>query len=52
VQALKSIWQYYVPTRDVLGLLETFKKMVNDSIGVGLANNATSLRRLSLLSYN
>jgi len=52
VQALKSIWQYYVPTRDVLGLLETFKKMVNDSIRVGLANNATSLRRLSLLSYN
>ena len=33
-------------------MLETFKKMVNDSIGVGLANNATSLRRLSLLSYS
>jgi len=52
VQALKSIWQYYAPTQDVLGLLETFRRMVNDSIRVGLANDVTSLRRLSLLSYS
>jgi putative transposase len=52
VQALKSIWQYYAPTREVLDLLETFRRLVNDSIRVGLANDVTSLRRLSQLSYN
>jgi len=29
-----------------------FRRMVNDSIGIGLANDASCLRRLSLLSYN
>src|SRR6267378_3464499 len=29
-----------------------FRRMVNDSIGIGLVNDASSLRRLSLLSYN
>jgi putative transposase len=36
----------------VLGLLEVFRRMVNESIRIGLANNVSSLRRLSLLSYN
>src|SRR5256886_13871677 len=50
--AFKSVWQHYAPTRDVLGLLEVFRRMVNESIRIGLANNVSSLRRLSLLSYN
>src|SRR5207245_8308282 len=50
--AVKSVWQDYAPTRDVLGLLELFRRMVNESIWIGLANDASSLRRLSLLSYN
>jgi len=50
--ALKSVWQYYAPTRDVLGLLEVFRRMLNESIRIGLANNVSSLRKLSLLSYN
>ena len=50
--AMKSVWQHYAPTRDVLGLLEVFRRMVNESIRIGLANNASSLRKLSLLSYN
>src|SRR6266568_4912074 len=50
--AVKSVWQHYAPTRDVLGLLEVFRRMVNESIRIGLANNASSLRKLSLLSYN
>src|SRR5438094_10499635 len=50
--AVKSVWQHYTPTRDVLGLLEVFRRMVNESIRIGLANNVSSLRRLSLLSYN
>src|SRR2546422_11400989 len=50
--AVKSVWQHYAPTRDVLGLLEVFRRMVNESIRIGLANEVSSLRKLSLLSYN
>ena len=50
--AVKSVWQHYAPTRDVMGLLELFKRMVNESLRIGIANSAFSLRRLSLLSYN
>jgi putative transposase len=32
--------------------LEVFRRMVNESIRIGIANDASSLRRLSLLSYN
>jgi hypothetical protein len=35
-----------------LGLLELFKRMVNESLRIGIANSAFSLRGLSLLSYN
>jgi len=52
VLAVKSVWQYYVPAGDVLRLLDVFRRMVNDSIRIGLVNDASSLRRLSLLSYN
>src|SRR5437899_924904 len=52
VLAVKSVWQYYAPTGDVLQLLDVFRRMVNDSIRIGLVNDASSLRRLSLLSYN
>jgi hypothetical protein len=50
--AVKSIWQYYVPERDVLGLLGVFRRMVNECLRIGIANSASSLRKLSLLSYN
>jgi putative transposase len=50
--AVKSVWQQYAPTRDVLGLLEVFRRMVNESIRIGIANDVSSLRRLSLLSYS
>src|SRR5207245_1858413 len=52
VLAVKVVWQYYVSGADVLRLLDLFKPMVNDSIRIGLLNDASSLRRLSLLSYN
>ena len=52
VLVVKSVWQYYVPVGDVLRLLHVFRQMVNDSIRIGLVNDASSLRRLSLLSYN
>ena len=50
--AVKSVWQYYVPVDDVLRLLDVFRRMVNDSIRIGLLNDASSLRGLSFLSYN
>src|SRR5256886_10126505 len=50
--AVKSVWQHYAPTLEVLEPLEVFRRMVNESIRIGLANDVSSLRRLSLLSYN
>src|SRR2546421_2444791 len=52
VLAVKSVWRYYVSSSEVLGLLKVFKKMVNESLRIGMANDASSLRKLSLLSYN
>ena len=52
VLAFKSVWQYYVPARDVLRLLNVFRRMVNESLRIGIANDATSTRKLSLLAYN
>ena len=42
----------YLVAIDYLILLEVFRRMVNESIRIGIANDASSLRRLSLLSYN
>ena len=50
--AFKSVWQNYVSSSDVLRLLELFRRMVNESIRIGLANDVSSLRKLSLLSYS
>ena len=50
--AFTSVWQYYVPARDVLQLLDVFRRMVNESLQIGIVNDVSSLRKLSLLSYN
>ena len=50
--AVKAVWQYYIPTQDVLRLLELFRRMINDAIRIALAYDATTLRRVSLLAYN
>jgi putative transposase len=52
VLALKSVWQHYALPSEVLQLLDVFRRMVNDSICIGLLNDASSLRKLSLLAYN
>ncbi|HVH14603.1 MAG TPA: transposase [Candidatus Angelobacter sp.] len=49
---VKSVWQYHASASDVRMLLEVFRRMVNESLRIGLANDASSLGRLSLLSYN
>jgi len=52
VTAIKSVWQQYEPSQEILVLLDMFRRMINDSIRIGLLNDASSLRKLSLLSYN
>ena len=52
VLAVKSVWQHYASSDDVLMLLRVFTRMVNESIRIGLMNNVSSLKALSLLSYN
>ena len=44
--AVRSVWQNYVSSRDVLELLKVFRKMVNESLRIGLANDVSSLRKL------
>jgi putative transposase len=51
VLAIKTVTQSYSPSEDVLGLLETFRRMVNQCLGIGLTQNASSLKRLSVLCY-
>ncbi len=50
--AVKSIKQYYKPDPDLYTMMETFREMVNHCIKIGLENNVTTLKKLSLLSYN
>jgi putative transposase len=49
--AVKAVQQNYTPNNELLGLLEQFRQMVNDSIRIGLAENVTSLKSLSLKAY-
>ena len=50
--AFKAVQQNYTPNNELLGLLEQFRQMVNDSIRIGLAENVTSLKSLSLKAYS
>jgi len=52
VQVFKSVWQHYTPTPEIAWLLEQFRQMLNDCIRIGLAENVTSLKALSLKAYN
>ena len=51
LRAFKTVWQHYTLTGEVLWLLEQFRHMLNDCIRIGLAENKTSLRALSLKAY-
>lgn len=48
---LKAVWQSYRPSRELQGLMETFRRMVNECIAIGLEENRTSLKSLSLTCY-
>ncbi len=49
--AVKAVQQNYAPDTQLLGLLEQFRQMVNTCIRVGLAENVSSLKSLSLKAY-
>ncbi|MEO9309454.1 MAG: hypothetical protein ABI337_04070, partial [Nitrososphaera sp.] len=48
---LKSIGQKFTPNTEQLQIMETFKVMVNHCIRIGLENNCSTMKKLSLLSY-
>jgi len=47
----KSVKQRFNPDEHILGLMESFRKMTNDCIRIGLAEDKTSLKSLSLACY-
>ena len=51
VLAFKAVQQHYVPDDSILRLLEQFRKMVNHCLRIGLAEDLTSLKALSLRAY-
>lgn len=51
VTAIKSIKQPFQPTERMIGMMETFRQMVNDCIRIGLDNNVSTMKKLSNLTY-
>jgi len=51
MEAVKTVTQRYDPSKELLQLLEQFRCMVNDCIRIGLSENVTSLKSLSLRAY-
>lgn len=52
VLAVKVAKQNYIATPEILILLEEFRKMVNDCIRIGLAENVTSLFTMTKKAYH
>jgi putative transposase len=52
MQAVKAVKQSYTPYPELLDLLDEFRKMVNDCVRVGLAENVTSMKALSKRAYH
>jgi len=51
VLAIKTVQQFYEPDKNIMGLLEEFRRMMNHCIQIGIAENVSSLKALSLKSY-
>jgi len=49
--AIKCVKQHYSPTEEILAAMETFRRMVNDCLRIGLENEASTLKKLSKLCY-
>jgi putative transposase len=52
VRVVKCVIQKYEPTPEILELLYTFTKMVNNVIRIGLEENVTSTKSLSMKAYH
>jgi len=50
--AVKTVRQRYNSTEELLSSLEQFRRMLNDCIKIGLAENVTSLKALSSKVYH
>jgi len=50
--AIKSVKQNYCPSDERLNLLEQFRLIVNDCIAIGLRENVSTLKSLSLRAYH
>lgn len=51
MRVFKSVREHYTPTPEILWLLEQFREILNDCVRIGLAENVTSLKALSLKAY-
>ena len=49
--AIKTVQQCYAPNQDTLRLLEQFRQMMNDCIQIGVSENISGLKALSLKAY-
>jgi len=52
MRVLEAVKQDFSPEATLLSLMDTFRKMVNDCIRIGLEENKTSMKSLSLVSYS
>ena len=52
LRAIKSIKQSIPPNKDLNGLMEIFRDMMNHCIRVGIKENCSTLKRMSILSYH
>jgi len=52
VDVVRSVKQSYHASPEILELLEDFRIMVNDCIRIGLSENITSMKKLSLACYH
>jgi hypothetical protein len=50
--AFKAVQQHYTPGPKILWMLEQFRQMVNDCIGIGLGSNLTNMNAFSLKAYH
>lgn len=48
---IKSVRQNYIPNTEQLWMMAIFKDMVNHCIEIGLQNNTSTLKKLSILAY-
>ena len=49
--AIKSVKQAFQPNPEIFQLMETFRRMVNDCIRIGLGNDVSTMKKLCNLSY-